>query len=241
MLREEHEPLPGEYHEEYIGMQPLEAPQVRTPDKRVRVLTDFTFYSASTLVPFGLETLEDPDFDAALEGEGLSVPIFQNVGSVPVHQEQGRDEVDWEDDWEDGESSEGNCPPTRIRLTAIWRIWLDFAQLDGWSVLFFDELNITTDLICSDLWVETEYAWYQLAQPSIRYAPTYDIFLRKLRIAQTIIATVKAQPNIFYSQMVREITAFIPEDTRERHLAPFNLEDMENTEIVRRHVLASNN
>ncbi|KAF9270841.1 S-adenosyl-L-methionine-dependent methyltransferase [Marasmius fiardii PR-910] len=74
-----------------------------------------------------------------------------------------------------------------VVLGAIFRIWIDYTVEDGL------------------IWVETQYSWYILGNPSEGYSVIYTQFVKPHRISQIVFSSAKEDPDEEYPSFIKRL------------------------------------
>ncbi|KAF8167566.1 hypothetical protein B0H34DRAFT_792278 [Crassisporium funariophilum] len=107
---------------------------------------------------------------------------FEGVGNVLAY--FGRDE-------DEGQEDEMDHEPQNVHLGAILRYTLDYTQVN------------------EPVYIETQYAWYILNEPSEQYRSHYRHFYRPRRIAQLVISTAIRRPQQNYESFLARFTSMV--------------------------------
>ncbi|KAF7971524.1 hypothetical protein HWV62_20924 [Athelia sp. TMB] len=130
--------------------------------KPVRMLNNFVIFRA--LADKRLQLVRLDDLDQLDMSRKLTAA--GNVRPLPeIDEDEGQ-----EDELED--ESEKDQGIVRLRLGGIMHYWTDFTEN------------------ASPVWIETKHAWYILERPSRAYEQLYKGFLKPVRIAQFVIASL---------------------------------------------------
>ncbi|KAI7868026.1 S-adenosyl-L-methionine-dependent methyltransferase [Spinellus fusiger] len=125
-------------------------------------------------------------------GEGdMEICASGNLKAIFIGSE-GDDEVDEldEGDDEDGDNMSESAPATiSVQLTCIF-----FSQV---------YMNANGE---SEIWLQTQYAWYKLGRPSMQYKPFYDPAFARIRIANVAETVLTQDENTSYQAFFKRLT-----------------------------------